>query len=115
VTHQQHHPADCPHREMTVGWALHALEPAGAALVAAHLPDCPTCTRTATHTEEIGATLSLCVPQTNPSANLEKRVLNATSTTHKPPVRALTPSTRPTPHLTRRLWLCAKSWLRPRR
>lgn len=113
MTH--HHAADCPHRDMAVGWALHALEPAGDALVTAHLPDCPTCTTTATHTEELGATLALCVAQTNPSADLKWRVLSATSDKSLEPGTALTASTRPRTHLTRRLWRHAKSWLRPRR
>lgn len=52
MTHQHHHIADCQHREMAVGWALHALEPAGDSLVTAHLPDCPICTTTATQTEQ---------------------------------------------------------------
>jgi hypothetical protein len=83
VTHQQHRVAHCPHREMALGWALHALEPAGDSLVAAHLPDCPICTTTATQTEEVGATLGLALPQADPRAELEQRVLRATSASGK--------------------------------
>ncbi len=70
--------ADCPHRELAVGWALHALEPAEESLVAAHMPDCPTCTRTVAETEEVCATLGLSVPEMIPSAELEQRVLAVT-------------------------------------
>ena len=115
MTHHPYHGTDCPHRDMAVGWALHALEPAQDALVAAHLPECPTCTTTAAHTEELGATLGLCVAQTHPSTNLKWRVLRATGDKSNAPGIALTASTRPTTHLTRRLWRHAKSWLRPRR
>lgn len=114
MTHQQHRMADCPHREMAVGWALHALEPAGDSLVTAHLPDCPICTTTATQTEQVGATLGLTIPQTDPSAELEQRVLNITGATRQAPILALAPPTRPVRHIPRRFWLRAKNWLRPR-
>ena len=114
MTHQQHGVATCPHREMAVGWALHALEPAGDSLVTAHMPDCPICTTTATQTEEVGATLGLTIPQTDPSAELEQRVLNITGDTREAPTLALAPSTRRAPHITKRFWLRAKNWLRPR-
>ena len=115
MTHQQHYVADCPHREMAVGWALHALEPVGDSLVTAHLPDCPICTTTATQTEQVGATLGLSVPQTDPRAELEQRVLSITGANGAAPVVAWAPPTRPARHLTRRFWLRAKGWLRPRR
>lgn len=79
-----HHVAACPHRELAVGWALHALELAGNSLIAAHLPDCPICTSTASETEEVGATLGLSVPQTNSSTELEQRVLSVTSANPNP-------------------------------
>ena len=110
-----HRVADCPHRELAVGWALHALEPTGDSLVTAHLPNCPTCTRTATETEEVGATLGLSVPQANPSTELEQRVLSVTGATWEAPVVALAPSTRPARHITKRIWHRARSWLRPQR
>jgi len=111
----QHHVADCPHRELAVGWALHALEPADESPVTAHMPHCPICTSTATETEEVGATLGLSIPQAIPSAELEQRVLSATGTKRETPVVALTPSTRPARHTTKRIWLRARSWLRPPR
>lgn len=66
----------CPHQELAVGWALHALEPAEESLVAAHLPECPSCSRIAAATEELGATLGLSVPEEVPSAQLEQRILS---------------------------------------
>lgn len=112
---QQHRATDCPHRELAVGWALHALEPAGDSLVAAHLPDCPICTSTATQTEDVGATLGLSVPQTIPSAELERRVLRVTGAEGDAPVAAPPPLTRPARHLTKRFWLRARAWLWPQR
>lgn len=112
---QQHRATDCPHRGLAVGWALHALEPAGDSLVAAHMPDCPICTSTATQTEDVGATLGLSVPQAIPSAELEQWVLSVTGTEGEAPVVAPAPSTRPARHLTKRFWLRARGWLWPLR
>ena len=109
----QHRVTDCPHRELAVGWALHALEPARDSLVAAHLPHCPRCTNTATETKDVGATLGLSVPQATPSTELEQRVLNVTSAKWETPVVTLAPSTRPARHTTKRFWRRATSWLRP--
>lgn len=95
----QHRVADCPHRDLAVGWALHALEPAEEALLATHMPDCPTCTRTVAQTEQIGATLGLSVPELIPSAELEQRVLAVTIDRRAAPVEPLPPPTQPTrPH-----------------
>lgn len=95
----QHRVADCPHRDLAVGWALHALEPAEEALLATHMPDCPACTRTVAQTEEIGATLGLSVPELIPSAELEQRVLAVTIDRRAAPVEPLPPPTQPTrPH-----------------
>jgi hypothetical protein len=115
VNDQQHRVADCPHRELAVGWALHALEPADESPVAAHMPHCPRCTSTATQTEEVGATLGLSIPQATPSAELEQRVLSLTGAKRETPVVTLAPSTRPARHNTKRFWLRATSWLRPPR
>jgi hypothetical protein len=109
-----HRGAACPHRELAVGWALHALEPADESPVVAHLPDCPICTSTAAETEEVGATLGLSVPQAIPSTELERRVLSATAASGEAVVASAL-STRPPPHITRRFWLRAGSWLRPQR
>jgi hypothetical protein len=115
VNDEQHCATDCPHRELAVGWALHALEPAGDSLVAAHLPDCPICTSTATQTEDVGATLGLSIPQATPSAELEQRVLRVTGAEGEAPIVAPAPSTRPPQHITKRFRLRARDWLRPPR
>ncbi len=91
----QHRVADCPHRDLAVGWALHALEPAEEALIAVHMADCPTCTRIVAQTEQIGATLGLSVPELIPSAELEQRVLAVTIDRRAMPVAPLPPPTQP--------------------
>ena len=96
----QHRVADCSHRELAIGWALHALEPDEESLVAAHMPECPTCTSTAAETEEVGAMLGLSVPEAIPSAELEQRVLSATGARWAAPVVPLAPSTPPARHIT---------------
>ncbi|MGH3918201.1 MAG: anti-sigma factor domain-containing protein [Pseudonocardiaceae bacterium] len=100
----QHHVAECPHRELAVGWALHALEPAEESLVATHMPDCPACTRTVTETEEVCATLGLSVPEVIPSAELEQRVLAVAIDREAAPVvpspSPLPPPTPPARHIT---------------
>jgi hypothetical protein len=86
--------ADCPNRELAVGWALHALEPAEESLVAGHLPDCPICTSTVAETEQVCATLGLSGPEVIPSAELEQRVLSVTIDQRAAPVVPLLPPTR---------------------
>jgi hypothetical protein len=115
MNNQQHRVADCPHRELAVGWALHALEPAGDSLVTAHMPHCPVCTRTAAETEEVGATLGLSIPQTNPRTELKQRILNVTGAKWEASAVAPPPPTRPARHITKRFWLHAWDWLRPQR
>lgn len=100
--------AGCSHRELAVGWALHALEPAEESLVAAHLPSCSTCSRIAAQTEDVAASLGLCVPEEIPSAALEQLVLSVTGSggaaaTSEAPVVPLAPSTLPERRVT-------KSW-----
>ena len=92
---QQRCVAGCPHRDLAVGWALHALEPAEESLVAVHMPDCPTCIGTAAETEEMGATLGLSLLEEVPSAELERRVLSVTSASRVVPVAPLASATRP--------------------
>lgn len=94
----QHRVADCPHRDLAVGWALHALEPAEEALLAVHMPDCPTCARIVAQTEQVGATLGLSVPELIPSAELEQRVLAVTIDRRAmpvPPSQPARPNTQP--------------------
>jgi anti-sigma-K factor RskA len=97
----QHRVADCSYRELAIGWALHALEPAEESLVAAHMPECPTCTSTAAETEEVGAILGLSIPEVIPSAELEQRVLSVTGARWAAPVVPLAPSTPPARHITK--------------
>jgi hypothetical protein len=106
----QNRGVDCPHRELAVGWALHALEPAEESLVAAHMPECPICTDTAAETEKVGATLGLSVPEEIPSAALEQRILSVTGAGWAAPVVPLSsstpaPSTPPAQHIAKPPWL----------
>ncbi len=101
----QHRVADCPHRELAVGWALRALEPAEESLLAAHMPECPACTSTAEETEKVGATLGLSVPEVLPSAELEQRILSVTGARGAAPVVSLASSTPPGRHSTTPSWL----------
>ncbi|MGH3787486.1 MAG: anti-sigma factor [Pseudonocardiaceae bacterium] len=99
--------ASCSHRELAVGWALHALEPAEESLVAAHLPNCQTCSRIAAQAEDVAASLGLCIPEAIPRAGLEQLVLSVTGSggaaaTCEAPV-PLAPSTLPELEVT-------KSW-----
>jgi hypothetical protein len=82
---------DCPHSGLAVGWALHSLEPAEESLVAAHLPECPTCAQMASQTEELGAMLGLSVPEVIPSAELEQRILSVTGTRWAAPAVSVAP------------------------
>lgn len=86
---QQDRVSGCPYRELAVGWALHALEPAEESLLAGHLADCPTCASIAAETEEVGAMLGLSVPQTIPSGGLKQRILSATGASRAAPVVSL--------------------------
>jgi hypothetical protein len=83
---QQDRVSGCPYRELAVGWAMHALEPAEESLVTRHLADCPTCASIAAETEEVGAMLALSVPQTIPSIGLQQRILSATGVSRAAPV-----------------------------
>ncbi|MGQ0776696.1 MAG: hypothetical protein ACT4NY_20100 [Pseudonocardiales bacterium] len=82
--------AGCPHSELAVGWALHALEPAEESLVAVHLMDCQACTQIVSETERVGASLGLSIPQAIPSAGLEQRILAVVNATAVAPVIPLT-------------------------
>jgi hypothetical protein len=89
---QQQPAAGCPHRDLAVGWALHALEPAEESLIATHMPECPTCVEIAAETEEIGAMLGLSVPEAMPSAELEQRILSVTGASPVAPVAPMASS-----------------------
>lgn len=105
MNYQRGRASSCPHSELAVGWALHALEPAEDLLIAAHLAGCPTCASIAADTEEVGAALGFSVPQMIPSLELERRILSVTDTgvtdTGRPePIMALAPSTQPARQVT---------------
>ncbi|MFZ0875016.1 MAG: anti-sigma factor [Pseudonocardiaceae bacterium] len=105
---QQRRVVGCPHRDLAVGWALHALEPAEESLVAMHMPDCPTCVSIAAETEEVGATLGLSVPEEVPSAELEQRILSVTGASWVAPVMPLESSMQPARHIGKVSWLRAR-------
>lgn len=92
---QQQPAAGCPHRDLAVGWALHALEPAEESLIATHMPECPTCVEIAAETEEIGAMLGLSVPEAMPSAELEQRILSVTGASPVAPMASSARAGRP--------------------
>jgi hypothetical protein len=92
---QQQPAAGCPHRDLAVGWALHALEPAEESLIATHMPECPTCIEIAAETEEIGAMLGLSVPEAMPSAELEQRILSVTGASPVAPMASSERGRRP--------------------
>lgn len=75
---------DCPgegDRELAVGWALHALEPAEDSLVATHVAECAECDNIVAETEQLGALLGLSISETGtPSPELEQRILAVTAT-----------------------------------
>jgi hypothetical protein len=98
---QQRPVAGCSHRDLAVGWALHALEPAEESLIAIHMPECPTCIKIAAETEELGATLGLSVPEAIPSAELEQRILSLTGASRVAPVVPRAPSTGGGRHITK--------------
>lgn len=95
---KQNDTSGCPHRELAVGWALHALEPAEESLVVAHLPGCPECTRIAAETERVGAMLGLSIEEESPSAELEQRVLAVTAVEPAAPVIPLVRPSQRTGH-----------------
>ncbi|WP_222193624.1 anti-sigma factor domain-containing protein [Modestobacter italicus] len=74
--------------ELAVGWTLHALEPEDEALFAAHLTDCPRCTRTVAETAEVMAAMARDLPQAEPSDGLRDRLRAAVEETEQlPPAR----------------------------
>ena len=101
----------CAYRELAVGWALHALEPAEESLVIGHLADCATCASIAANTEEVGAMLGLSVPQTTPRIGLEQRILSATGSNRAAPVVSLAPPMQPPRPITEPSEVDFQGWL----
>jgi len=108
---QQDRVSGCRYRELAVGWALHALEPAVESLVTGHLADCPTCASIAAETEEVGAMLALSVPQTIPSIGLEQRTLGATGASRAAPVVSLALLMQPARPITEPSEVDFRGWL----
>jgi hypothetical protein len=71
--------------ELAVGWALHALEPEEETLVAAHLPGCVRCRRTAAETAEVMGALATELPPAAPSDVLRDRLRAAVAETEQVP------------------------------
>lgn len=101
----------CAYRELAVGWALHALEPAEESLVMGHLADCPACASIAADTEEVGAMLGLSVPQTTPSIALEFRILSPTGSSQAAPAVSLAPPMQPARPITGPSEVDFRGWL----
>jgi hypothetical protein len=108
---QQDRVSGCPYRELAVGWALHALEPAEESLVTGHLADCSTCASIAAETEEVGAMLALSVLQTIPSIGLEQRILSATGASQAAPVVSLALPMQPARPITEPSEVDFRGWL----
>lgn len=108
---QQDRVSGCPYRELAVGWALHALDPAEESLVTGHLADCPLCASIAVETEEVGAMLALYVPQTIPSIGLQQRILSATGASRAAPVVSLALPTQPARPITEPSEVDFRGWL----
>jgi hypothetical protein len=111
MSDQQDRVNDCTYRELAVGWALHALEPAEESLVIGHLADCPTCTSIAAQTEEIGAMLALSVPQTTPGTGLEQQIFSATESSRATPMVSLAPAMQPARPITEPSEVDFRGWL----
>lgn len=65
----------CPQAEQSVGWAVHALEPAEEAEAAAHLPTCKECRELVRETEEVLAMLGSSDEMFEPPAGLRAGLL----------------------------------------
>lgn len=111
MNNRQDRVSGCPYRELAVGWALHALEPAEESLIIGHLADCPTCARSAAETEQVGAMLALSVPQTIPSVGLEQRILSATGASRAAPVVSLALPMQPARPITEPSEVDFRGWM----
>ncbi len=108
---QQDRVSGCPYRELAVGWALHALEPAEDSLVTGHVAGCLTCASIVAETEKIGAMLALSVPQEIPSVGLEQRILSATGGSRAAPVVSLALPIQPARPITEPSEVDFRGWL----
>jgi hypothetical protein len=85
----------CPQAEQSVGWAVHALEPAEEAEAAAHLPTCAECRELVRETEEVLAMLGSSDEMFEPPAELRAGLLARVAVTPQQPTLPL-PSLRAT-------------------
>jgi hypothetical protein len=69
--------------ELSVGWALHALEPDDEVRLAAHLPGCDRCPRTVALTEDVMAAMAAGLPAAEPSPGLRDRLRAAVERTEQ--------------------------------
>jgi hypothetical protein len=76
----------CPHEELAVGWAMHALEPDEEALLRTHLPGCARCRQTVQSTEQVTAALGGSIRQEDPPPRLRARLMAAIEHTPQEPV-----------------------------
>ncbi|WP_051766946.1 anti-sigma factor [Saccharothrix syringae] len=67
----------CPHEELAVGFAVHALEPDEEARLRDHLPGCERCREMVRATEEVTAAVGATVPQYDPPPRLRARLMAA--------------------------------------
>ncbi|MEU4740923.1 anti-sigma factor [Actinosynnema sp. NPDC023658] len=76
----------CPHEELAVGFAMHALEPDEEARMGAHLPGCARCREAVRATQEVTAALGGSVRQYDPPERLRTRLMAAIEVTPQVPV-----------------------------
>lgn len=84
----------CPQAEQSVGWALHALEPAEEVDAAAHLAVCQSCRELVDQAEEVLATLGSSAPTLVPPEELRVGLLARIAATPQQPI---TPPPTPDP------------------
>ncbi|MGI9000089.1 MAG: anti-sigma factor domain-containing protein [Pseudonocardia sp.] len=84
----------CRLNEQSVGWALHALEPAEELEVVLHLPQCSSCQDAVLHAEEVLTALGASVEQADPPASLRDALLARAAETPQRP-STLRPRTSP--------------------
>jgi hypothetical protein len=90
----------CPQAEQSVGWALHALEPAEEDDAAAHIPACESCREMVAQTEALLAMLPFSAPTLQPPAALRARLLARISETPQQATLPLPTPLRPVPPAT---------------
>lgn len=81
------------YEELAVGWALHALEPQDAQLLAPHLEGCARCRQVVDETTEVMAVMATGAPPAEPPPALGRRLMDAVAATpQRPPGESATGS-----------------------